>query len=249
MKRILGAMLLAAFAVGGPARADEQEVKAVLDKAIKALGGEEALGKAEAVSWKTAGKMTFGDNTNDFKGQTTARGLDRLRSEFDGEFGGNPVKGVTVLAGDKAWRKFGENLTELEGDALANQKRTAYLQLIPGNPTLLKAKGFKVESAGEEKVGDKPAVVLKVTGPDGKDFKLFFDKEGGLPVKLVATVEGFQGDEFSQESSYAAYKDFGGIKRATKVEIKRDGNKFLESEVTDFKVLEKVDPSAFEEPK
>ena len=38
-------------------------------------------------------------------------------------------------------------------------------------------------------------------GPTRKDFKLFFDKESGLPVKLVATVVGFDGNEFTQETT------------------------------------------------
>ena len=82
---------------------------------------------------------------------------------------------------------------ELDGDDLAAEKRRAYLQAAPMTILPLKGKGFKVESATEEKVGDKPAAVLKVTGPDGKDFTLFFDKESGLPVKLVATVAGLPG--------------------------------------------------------
>ena len=85
--------------------------------------------------------------------------------------------------------------SELEGDGLANEKRSVYLQVIPITLVPLKGKGFKYEAGGEEKVGDKPAVILKVTGPDGKDFTLYFDKESGLPVKLVAKVIGFQGQE------------------------------------------------------
>jgi hypothetical protein len=91
--------------------------------------------------------------------------------------------------------------------------------------------------------------VLKVTGPDGKDFQLFFDKESGLPVKMTATVAGRQGAESAQETTYANYKDFDGIKRATKVETKRNGKKYLDAEISDFKVLEKVDPKTFAEPK
>ena len=113
----------------------------------------------------------------------------------------------------------------------------------------LNGNGFKFEAAGEEKVADKPAVVLKVTGPDGKDFKLYFDKESGLPVKLVAKVLSFQGDEYTSETTYADYKDFGGIKKATKLEIKRDGKPFQTWEVTEFKVLDKVEADTFAEPK
>ena len=155
---------------------------------------------------------------------------------------------MTVLNGDKGWRKFGDNKMDLDGDALANEKRQIYLQVIPSPLLPLKGKGFKLEAAGEEKVGDKPAVGIKVTAPDGKDFTLYFDKESGLPVKLVAKVVGFQGDEFTQETTYKDYKDFDGIKKATKVESKRDGENFIKSEITEFKVLDKVDPKTFSEP-
>ena len=250
MKRFLGAALVAVFvAAGGTARADEQEARAVIDKAIKAMGGEEKLAKAEMATWKAQGTMTFNDNANNFKSRVTVKGLAHFRSELEGEFNGNAVKGVTVLAGDKGWRKFGENLNEMEGDGLANQKRTVYLQVIPTTLVALKGKGFKVESAAGEKLGDRPTAVVKVTGPDGKDFKLFFDKESGLPVKLTATVAGFQGNEFSQETTFGDYKDFDGIKKATKIESKRDGQRYLEQEVTEFKVLDKVEADAFDEPK
>ena len=71
----------------------------------------------------------------------------------------------------------------LGDDEVAREKRNLYLQIVPVLLVPLKGKGFKVESAAEEKVGDKPASVLKVTGPDGKDFTISFDKESGLPVK------------------------------------------------------------------
>jgi len=82
-----------------------------------------------------------------------------------------------------------------------------------------------------------------------KDFTLYFDKESGVPVKQVAKVVGFQGQEYTAETTFADYKDFDGIKKATKVEIKRDGEKFQVMEVTEFKVLDKVDPETFAEPK
>ncbi len=250
MKRFLRAALAILFvsAMGSLVAADEKEPSAVLDKAIKAVGGEEKLKKADAVTWKTKVDITFNDNTNHFTSHATLQGLDHYRSEVEGEFGGNPFKGVTVLNGDKGWRKFGDNKMDLEGDALANEKRRVYLQVLPSLLVPLKGKGFKLESAAEEKVGDKPAAGIKVTGPDGKYFTLYFDKESGLPVKLVAKVAGFRGDEFTEETTYKDYKDFDGIKKATKAECKRNGQDFVKDEVTEFKVLDKVDSKAFSEP-
>ena len=250
MLRFLGVTLLAVVGVApvNPARADEQEAKAVLDKAIKAIGGEEALGKAKVITWKAKGSISLGGNDNRYTSLTTAQGLGRSRVEFEGDFNGNSVKGVIVIDGDKGWRKFGDNLMELEDDAVAREKRSLYLQIVPVLLVPLKGEGFKVESAGEEKVGDKPASVLKATGPDGKDFTISFDKVSGLPVKMVATVAGFQGQDFTQETTFADYKDFGGIKRATKLESNRDGERFIEAEVDEFKVLEKAESETFAEP-
>ena len=138
----------------------------------------------------------------------------------------------------------------MDEDGIANAKRTVYLEVVPSILLpLLKGKDFKIETAADEKVGDKPAVVLKVTGPDGKDFKLLLDKESGLPVKLEAKVVGFDGSEFLQETTYTGYKDFGGIKRATKVESKRDGEKYIVQEISEFKVLDKAPADSFDEPK
>src|SRR5262249_53997414 len=154
--------------------------------------------------------------------EVTVKGLDHFRREF----GNDDFHGVVVLAGDKGWRKFGDNFSELEGDALANEKRGVYLQVIPIKLVTLKEQGVKYETAGEEKVGDKPALILKITGPDGKDFTLYFDKESSLPVKQVAKVLGFQGQEYTAETTFEDYKDFDGIKKATKIEVKRDGEPF-----------------------
>jgi hypothetical protein len=251
MHRILSVLLLTLLVLApGRLRAeDEKNPQAVLDKAIKALGGAEKLGAIKAATWKSKGTISFGGSDNPFEMVTTVQGLEHSRAELEGEFGGNKFMAVTVLSGDKGWRKFGDMGGELEKDALANEKQSLYLQIVPMTIVPLKGKGFKVESAGTEKVGDKPASVLKVTGPDGKEFKLFIDKESGLPVKQVAKVVGFMGDEYTQESSFSKYKDFNGVKKATKIENKRDGEKFIEQEISDFKPLEKVDPKTFTEPK
>jgi hypothetical protein len=248
MKIQLALSMVLVVGSAGRVTADESQPDAVLDKAIKALGGEAKLAKATAFSRKTKGTFLFGENKNDFTSEATVQGLDRYQSTFEGEFGGNKVKGVVVLNGETGWRKFGDNKSELDKDAIANEKRTVYLQVVPNTVLPLKAKGFKVESAADEKIGEKPAAVLKVTGPDGKEFSLYFDKDNGLPVKLAAKVRGFQGEEFTQETTFGEYKDFEGIKQATKIEAKRDGTIFLKMELTEFKVLEKVDPKSFAEP-
>jgi hypothetical protein len=233
----------------GPLRAaDTKDATPILDSAIKALGGEEKLGKVKAASWKSSGTITFQGSDNQASSQFFVQGLDQFRQEFEGDFGGTMVKGVTVLSGDKGWRGFGGNHMEMDKKAIADAKRTAYLLLVPITILPLKGKEFKVETIPEETIGGKPALGVKATGPDGKEFSLYFDKESSLPVRLVAKVNGFMGDEFTQETTFSDYQEMAGIKKATKLSSKRDGEKFIDQQITDFKVLDPVDAKLFAEP-
>jgi hypothetical protein len=251
MNRMIGIAFVIGLATGSASeiQANDEIAQGALDRAIKALGGEEKLAKVEAFTWKSKGDFIINGSDNKFHGHVTVQGLDQYRSEFEGNFNGNPLKGVTVLNGDKGWRKVGDQVIEMDETQVANEKRSIYLMVVPTTLVALKGKKFVLGPAGEEKVDDKLAVTVKGTGPDGKDFTLYFDKESGLPIKLIAKMIGFKGEEFTMETSFADYKEFDGIRKATKIESKRDGEKFLDAELTEFNVVNKVDPATFDAPK
>jgi hypothetical protein len=250
MTKTIGITLALMLAVALPARARvaAQDANATIDKAIQALGGQEKLDKAKTLSWTSKGTITFMGADNPATIRSTVQGLDHRRDEIDGEFGGMQIKGASVLAGDKGWRVFAGQKMELDKNSVADEKQSIYLDIIPITMVALKGSGFKSEPIAEIKVGDNPAVGLKVTGPDGKEFSLYFDKESGLPVRRVAKVTGFDGQPFNQETTYSDYQEMGGIKKATKVSSKRDGEKFIEQQITEFKILDRVDPKTFDEP-
>src|SRR5947207_14127164 len=108
MSRVAGAAVVAAcFLVFAGARAARaQDANAVIDKGIQALGGQEKLDKVKAASWTSKGTITFGGSDNAATIHRTVQGLDHIREEFEGNFGGMQVTGVGVLAGDKCWRVF-----------------------------------------------------------------------------------------------------------------------------------------------
>ena len=87
MERFLVALLVTVFVIpvlmSGRCRPMTQRSVA-LDKAIKALGGEDKLSKLGTATWKAKGKYTTGDNErHDFTGQTTVQGLDHFRWELE----------------------------------------------------------------------------------------------------------------------------------------------------------------------
>jgi hypothetical protein len=251
MNRLTHAALACVFAAGlvGNADAGEQEARAVVDKAIKAMGGEDRLSKIKAWSAKGRGTITLEGDDIAFTYETTARGLGQYRSTFEGEAGGEKFRGALVLDGDKGWRTYNAETMKLDGEALANEKRNAYLEIAPGLLLPLKSKEFKLDLVGDDPVGGKPATAVRVTGPDGKDFTVHFDKEGGLPIRVSGRVVDWEGEEFTQETMLEDYQDFDGVKVATRTRSKRDGRRYIEIETTEFKVLADVDPDAFAEPK
>jgi hypothetical protein len=247
----LAGMVFVFAAWTAPLRAadDDKEAKAILEKGIKALGGEEKLAKIKAYKVKTKGKLSIAGVANPFNGEAITKGLDHVRNDFEGEFGDMKVKGTIVIAGDKGWSKFGDMETTFKKGELADEKFNVLLQVIPVTLLPLKTKAFKIKKGKEEKVEGKPAVSLIVTTPGKKDFTLFFDKKTGLPVKVVAEVKDFSGGKVPQVTLLSGYKDFGGIKKSTRANSTRDGEKFLDAELTEFKVLDKVDSKLFEKPK
>lgn len=249
MTRLIPAAALLAVALSGPARADDaKDATAVLDKAIKALGGEDKLSKAKGTSVKVKATLTFMGMDIEMELASTVKGVGASRSEFAGSFGGMDIRGVTVLAGGKGWQEVNGQTMEMPDDRRAAAARELYMNTAAVLVLPLKGKGFKTALAGEEKVDGKPAAVVQVTDPDGNEFKVFFDKASGLPVRTAGRVAGFDGAEAEQVATYSEFKEMGGIKRATKLVATRDGEKFATQQVTEFKLLEMVDDKLFEKP-
>ena len=251
MNRFFRATLLFVmpFSVAFAVRADEKEAKATIDKAIKAMGGEEKLTGIKAFSAKGKGQITLEGNDYDFTFEMTTKGIDKYRSSYEVEVDGKKFDGVTVLDGDKGWKKEAGEVKKLEGEALAVEKRNAYLDVVPVLIVPLKGNGFKLDSASDEKIGDKAVAVVRVTGPEGKDFTLYFDKESGLPVKMNGLVADEKGEEAIHETTFEDYKEFEGIKVATRSRIKRADKRYIEIEGIEFKALANVEPETFVEPK
>src|SRR5436305_1154135 len=89
--------------------------------------------------------------------------------------------------------------------------------------------------------------LARAGGPDGKDFTLYFDKETGLLMKVSGQVADDSGQVDLQETTVEDYKEFEGIKIATRSHIKRSGKRFVEIEVAEFRTLAEVEPGTFAE--
>jgi hypothetical protein len=232
----------------GLLRADDQaDALAVVDKALKAMGGEAKVAKFKAGTWKGKATAQEGGNEIVIINEGTWQGTDKLQMEAEVTEGGKTEKVVAVINGDKGWVKVKEMVREAPEGVLPMMKSGLYaLQMVHLLPDL-KGKEFTLSDLGDVKVGDKPALGIGVSHKDHKDVSLFFDKETGLPAKSEVRVSDPSGKEITIEYLYSDYKDADGIKHPMKITIKVDGKEFV-LELSEVKSKDKVEESGFAKP-
>ena len=254
MRRVLLAVL-SALVVFGPlsvVRATDADVKAILDKAIKAHGGEEALSKYQATRAVNKGKLTLpGLGEVEFTQEMALMHPNKLREKLDFEIMNTKITVTTLVNGDKVSIEANGKEVPVTDNIKKALENARHLMRVAHLVGLTADKNLELSSAGEVKVEGKPVVGVLVKSKDGKDVLLFFDKESGLLVKMEhRTVEPMTGQDITEERIILEYSKPGpeGIPTPKKVLVKRDGEKFLEAEVSESKLLEKLDDSEFTKP-
>jgi hypothetical protein len=245
MMRKTGCLVVAvALVVAGLSRADDRsEAMALIDKAIKAAGGEAKLAKFNAQTWTEKGTYYGMGNGLPYTGHYAIQRPDKFSMEIEGVF-------KIVLNGDKGWIKSGDGATmDMTKEQLAEQKEEQYTgwvaSLLP-----LKDKGYTLAPLAEIKVDSRPAVGVKVAHEGHRDVKLYFDKETALLAKSEQTAKDLEqgGKEVNQEAFYSNYKEVEGAQIPMKIVIKRDGKLFVEAENLDVKPAGKLDDKVFAKP-
>jgi hypothetical protein len=251
MRTIAGSCCVLAVLVSiNPARAEEDAgVRAIVEKAIKAHGGADNLKKLKASVTRTKGKFYGLGEAVEYTGETSLQLPDRTRNLVEGKVNDNEFKFVQVVNGDKGWTKLNDDTNEMNKEALAEAKEQMNAARI-AHLTVLTEKGYKLSSLGDVKVGDHPAVGIRVEHAGFRDVSLFFDKENGLLLKSETRGKDLMrgGEEYMAETLYSDYKKIEGLMAAQKITIKRDGKRFVEGEATEIKFSEKLDDGVFDKP-
>jgi hypothetical protein len=219
------------------------DVKAIVEKAVKAAGGEKNLAKFRGMTWKEAGKYYGMGDGLDYQGKYAIEWLEKFKMDISGVF-------VIVYTKDKGWvRSIDSGTRDMDGDDLAEIRKNQRAGWIAWRLPLTD-KNLKWTATGETRMNDRPALGVKVSQPAQRDVDLFFDKETGLLSKTETIVKSREhgNQEVKQETSYSDYKDVLGMKIATKYSLKRDGKVFVEGERSEIKMVEMFDDGVFVKP-
>ena len=222
---------------------------AVVNKAIKAHGGEEALIKYKAAQSSSKGKITLpGVGDVDFTQEVAVMFPDKLKETLHLDVGGKQIDIVTIMNGDTVSIEAAGKDVPITDDVKKALKEAQYMLKLGKLVPLTKDKGYELSLIGESKVEDKPVVGVLVKSKDHKDVSLFFDKETGLLAKLEhRTAEPMTGKEITEERIIVSYGDKGkeGLSLPKEVLIKHDGETFMKAQIVEASVLESLDDSTF----
>jgi hypothetical protein len=242
---LVGALLLAA---GSLQAADRDAALAVVEQAIKAHGGAEALTKAQtSVRTATGVLMTFGKETP-FTDELWSQLPDRFRLSLDLRMGQQKARIIQVVNGNRGWESTGGAVSELSKERLEELRQEAFVRLwLATLVPLQKDSSLELGVLPDAKVNDQPAAVVKVSRKGQPDLRFSFDKASNLLVKIERRASE-AGLVFDQEFFFTDYKDFDGVKLATKQVEMRGGKTFAELTGISYKFPRSIDDGVFNRP-
>lgn len=227
----------------------KEEVRAIIQKAIKAHGGEEKLAKIQAIRDKSKGTLEINGAEAAFTSESVYSLAGKLSATIQIEIMGQSIALKQVVTGDKAWISVMCQTMEAPEAAATVMKEAVYAAKFETLLPLLKEANLTLTLAKETKVDGKPAVGINVESKGHKAFTLYFDKSSDLLVKREGqTIDQATMQEVSEEAFFRSYKDINGVKWSMKSLINHDGKKYMESETTEVKFLDKVDDGEFAQP-
>lgn len=229
---------------------DATNARAIVEKAVKALGGVEKLSKYKASTWKGKGKFFGLGEGIEYSGEWHMQPPMGHRVDLDLDINGMQLRISRALVGDKGWSKLNDEINDIQGDELEEEKHGLYVNTVVRLLPLLDDNEFQLTPLGESKVGNREVLGVKVSKKGKRDVSLYMDKETGLLLKTETKVVDQQagGIEVVQETEFSNYQEADGIPVARKMLIKRDGKLFVDFEMSEYKHLEKLDEAVFNKP-
>jgi acetyl esterase/lipase len=240
-------LVLAATLSTAPLAAD-QDARTILEKAIRAYGGEAKLARLKNLSSKAKGTVNLGSEVP-FTQEIAWQWPDRLRNSVTLK-SDKPIALIETIVGDDGWSvrdgKPGP-LGAVKRDELRTQAHIRRLLLLT---PLLQDKAYELSVLDEIRVNDRPAVGVRVSSTGERDVKLYFDADTGRLAKIERRVSDDAGKKESvQEEILSDYQEIDGVPTAMKQVWRRDGKKALEMTFTEVRYPDHLDADVFADPR
>jgi hypothetical protein len=194
---LLTLLLVLAATVPSPPTAD-----AILDRYAAARGGIEKIRAIRTVIFR--GEYHEGDHVSPNAAMSLMRPYYKLVGDAE-----RPVRDFAEGYDGSAWEYYGDPglVVRTVGAASEAGRHAVYIDGLLG----YRERGWRVDVAGEEQIGERKAWRLAVTMRDGIGYDAFFDAESGLLIaqRKAAPIHAF-GTKVTSEERIGDYRDVDG---------------------------------------
>jgi hypothetical protein len=227
----------------------QDDPKALVERAIKAHGGEAKVAKLKVMTIKVKGKMTFlpGLGGTDLLIDDTWHMPSQYKSAMRLKHDGQDVEFIKVVNGDKGWVSSWMGMVQpMTKEDLAEFKEQKYAEDLE-RLGFLQDNRYTLATIKDSISGLNPSVGVKITSKGHREVTLYFDMASSLLIgRRHFILEA--GKEILQEVFYEDFEDQDGLTHYTRLVGKRDGKNFFEGEVAEIKFFEKLDEKVFARP-
>lgn len=228
-----------AVAFGAPgmaARAQEPRPEEIVDRAIRAHGGEEKLAGLSAF---TLNLRTAYTDAATWDERIAVQLPGRYRRDMKIGAEGKSTTSLIVFDGDQGWMKSNDVVTPYPRAFLESMQKYTVPYLGPRSILRLRARqknpACRFTTTGEGTVEGRPAVGLRMKLDGGPEATWYFDRETGLLLREEQRTKRFEGEDTVVEILYGDYRTVDGFPMARKETTRRDGKLASTTELIDFK--------------
>lgn len=226
---------------------DQTEAQEIIEQAIAAQGGKEQVGKLLTKPWRAGVKGTAGPL--EITGTLSHHGPEKGRTVMKLGPEGKKIEVVVVHDGEHVWRSINGKTQEITGPELEEMKDGTWRSrkvrfLLP----LLTDDGIELTMLGETKVADRLAIGVRVKSKGHRDVDVHFDKESGLLAKMESRIKSPDAREIVLEQVFSDYKEFDGLKLATKFTKFENGRQTSVEQFTDLEFVDQLDAKELAKP-
>jgi len=246
--------------------AEQKEIVAIIEKAINAVGGRDAINKFRSI--KTVSQVSGKSKGSDFAMRTTIYvqlpdtiRLDQVINNSPKKLGpltltvnnGRPVQSTYCITPNGSWEIVPGILgvpmqTSSVGKILQNCLLTSlYLAECTTLIPLLRP-DYTLEKLPESLAASFNAVAIKVHKSGQNDVTLYFDKDSGFLVGLETDRLDMHGNLVHDAERYSDYRNYSGLMHQTTTRYRQDANTFSTEIVESFEPFIQNYGNVFREP-
>jgi hypothetical protein len=234
------------FVVAGDAAATAQPPQAIIDRAVKAHGGADALAKTKAMVQSAKGRVSI----NGVDVEATREARYALPERYSWLLELKPAVGkqrrLIVRNGLSGWQQVdnqpAEDIPTLLYDIISEEGYVLWLCTVAP----LGQAGFTFAPAPAADVEGQPAAGVLVTRTGRTDVTLHFHGSSGLLVKCRFVSRAEPGAV--KEWFFSRHKDFAGVKLPTRLIDRKNADRLGDWDVTDYKFVDRFDAATFKRP-